>query len=77
MGCWRSAGTRWRSGTSWRGELEILHLIIRGLTDAEIAAELVVSRRTVGHHVSDVLQKLGAPNRSRATLMARELGIDP
>ena len=58
-----------------RRQMEILHLIARGLSNAEIAAEAVVSVRTVDHHVTAILQKLGAPNRVRAAVIARELGV--
>lgn len=57
-------------------QLEILHLLARGLTNTEIAAHAVLSVRTVDHHVSAVLQKLGAPNRRRAAVVAREVGIE-
>ena len=55
-------------------QVEILHLLAAGLTNAEIAARLVVSVRTVDHHVSAVLQKLGLANRreAAAALRARE-----
>ncbi|WP_269466105.1 response regulator transcription factor [Lentzea guizhouensis] len=43
-----------------------------GRTNREIAAELVLSVRTVGLHVSHVLAKLGAGNRSEAARIARD-----
>jgi DNA-binding CsgD family transcriptional regulator len=45
-------------------EAEIARLVADGLTNAEIADRLVVSPRTVGHHVSAVLGKLGVPSRA-------------
>jgi DNA-binding CsgD family transcriptional regulator len=52
-------------------QLEILQLVAAGLTNAEIAARLVLSVRTVDHHVSAVLQKLGvASRRDAATALA-------
>jgi DNA-binding CsgD family transcriptional regulator/tetratricopeptide (TPR) repeat protein len=58
-------------------QLEVLELIADGLTNAQIADRLVVSIRTVDHHVSAVLQKLGVRSRDEATVAARELGIVP
>jgi DNA-binding CsgD family transcriptional regulator len=51
-------------------ELEVLALLTEGLRNAEIAARLVVSRRTVDHHVSALLRKLGARTRGEAAAMA-------
>lgn len=48
-------------------QLEILRLVADGLTNAEIAARLVLSVRTVDHHVSAVLQKLGVASRRDAS----------
>ena len=47
-------------------ELDVLRCLVDGLSDAEIATRLTLSERTVGHHVSAVLRKLGVPTRSRA-----------
>jgi DNA-binding CsgD family transcriptional regulator len=58
-------------------ELEVLALLVDGLSDADIATALVLSRRTVGHHVSSVLAKLGEPTRSRAVASALRRGIVP
>ena len=54
-------------------ELDVLGHLVEGLSDAEIAARLTVSERTVGHHVSAVLRKLGVPSRSRAAAAAAGL----
>jgi len=51
-------------------ELEILAHLVEGLSDAEIASRLTLSERTVGHHVSAVLRKLGVSSRSRAAAAA-------
>ncbi len=51
-------------------ELDVLRYLVQGLSDAEIAAQLTLSDRTVGHHVSAVLRKLGVPTRSRAAAAA-------
>ena len=58
-------------------QLEILRLIAAGLSNAEIARRLVVTPRTVDHHVSAVLQKLGVRTRREAAARAAELGSDP
>jgi DNA-binding NarL/FixJ family response regulator len=54
-------------------QLEVLALLGEGLTNAEIAARLVVSPRTAEHHVAAVLTKLGATTRREAALRAAEL----
>ncbi|HEY6745980.1 MAG TPA: AAA family ATPase [Mycobacteriales bacterium] len=58
-------------------ELEVLTLLAAGLSNADIAARLYLSRKTAGHHVSAVLRKLGEPTRSRAVAAAVRRGIVP
>lgn len=58
-------------------EMEVLGALAEGLSNAAIAARFVLSERTVGHHVSAVLRKLGESNRSRAVVTARQRGIIP
>jgi DNA-binding CsgD family transcriptional regulator/tetratricopeptide (TPR) repeat protein len=58
-------------------QLEILRLVATGMSNAEIAQRLVVSPRTVDHHVSAVLQKLGVPTRRAAAALAAELASKP
>ena len=56
-------------------QVEILRLIGTGMSNAEIAQQLVVSVRTVDHHVSAVLQKLGASSRREASDRIPALGL--
>ena len=55
-------------------EEEILHLIAQGATNEEIAAHLVIAYTTVKRHVSTILNKLDATNRTQAVAVAREQG---
>jgi DNA-binding SARP family transcriptional activator/DNA-binding CsgD family transcriptional regulator/tetratricopeptide (TPR) repeat protein len=56
-------------------EVEVLRLLADGLSYAEVAERLILSEKTVGHHVSAVLRKLGEPTRSRAVAAAARRGI--
>jgi DNA-binding CsgD family transcriptional regulator len=56
-------------------ELEVLALLAKRLRNTEIARRLVVSPRTVDHHVSRILAKLDARTRTEAVATARELGV--
>ena len=58
-------------------ELEILVLLAAGTPNPRIAAELMVSLDTVEKHVSHLLGKLGAANRTEAVSRARQLGLIP
>jgi DNA-binding NarL/FixJ family response regulator len=60
-------------------EREVLDLIARGLSNPEITRQLVLSPKTVRNHVSNILAKLQARDRSTAIVRAREagLGLDP
>jgi DNA-binding CsgD family transcriptional regulator len=55
-------------------EAEVLELVAEGLTNAEIAARLFISEKTVGHHVSSILGKLGVGSRYEAAKLATEDG---
>jgi len=55
-----------------RRELEVLRLLAQGWSDAQIAAQLVISTRTVNHHVAAIYSKLGVSSRAAATRAALE-----
>ena len=56
-------------------ELEVLALVAEGLRNAQIAERLVVSEKTVDHHVSAILRKLDVRTRGEASATAARLGL--
>ena len=71
----RSLGSRERptqrtSGVLTKREAEVLELLGHGLTNPEIADRLYISRKTVEHHVSRLLAKLGLRSRAEAAVYA-------
>ena len=56
-------------------ELEVLALLVDGLRNAQIAERLVVSEKTVDHHVSAILRKLDVRSRGEAGAEAARLGL--
>jgi DNA-binding NarL/FixJ family response regulator len=62
------------SGLTGR-EIEVLRLLARGLQTKQIARELVITPRTVDHHISHIYTKIGASHRVGASLFATEHGL--
>jgi LuxR family maltose regulon positive regulatory protein len=58
-------------------ELEVLEMLAAGRSNQAIASRLVVTVDTVKKHVSHLLGKLGAANRTEAVARARQLGLIP
>jgi DNA-binding CsgD family transcriptional regulator len=56
-------------------QLDVLTLLADGLSNADIAARLVISRKTADHHVSAILAKLDVQSRHEAAVVARRLGV--
>jgi two-component system, NarL family, response regulator LiaR len=56
-------------------ELEVLRLLAQGMPNKEIAAHLVISERTAKFHVSSIMGKLGATNRTEAVSLAAQKGL--
>ncbi len=69
------ASTRANVGGLTDRELEVLDLLDAGLRNADIAARLHLSEKTVGHHVSSILAKLGVSSRLEAVRRARDLAV--
>lgn len=75
----RGPSTRTRAQVAGLTErqLEVLELLAQGCTNPQIAARLVLSVRTVDHHVADVLRKLGTSTRTEAAALAARRGWAP
>ena len=56
-------------------ELEVLRALAHGLSNREIAAQLVITEGTVKNHVSNLIDKLGVRDRTQAVLKGQELGL--
>jgi len=64
----------WPAGLTAR-EVDVLRLLVRGLSNKEIAEELVISRRTAGNHIAHIYSKIGVSNRALASLFAMRHGL--
>ena len=76
----RAAGHAVTRRRAWPGgltnrEVEVLRLLVRGLSNKEIAERLVISRKTAGSHVEHIYTKLGVSNRAQASLFAVRHGL--
>jgi HD-GYP domain-containing protein (c-di-GMP phosphodiesterase class II) len=58
-------------------EVEVLRLLARGLSNKEIATQLVISPKTAGNHIEHIYSKIGASTRARASLFAMQHGLLP
>ena len=76
----RAAGHRvgrrreWPAGLTTR-EVEVLRLLARGLSNRQIATELVISPKTAGSHVEHIYRKIDASNRAQASVFALRHGL--
>jgi HD-GYP domain-containing protein (c-di-GMP phosphodiesterase class II)/DNA-binding CsgD family transcriptional regulator len=76
----QAAGHPGRRRRDWPGgltsrEVEVLRLLVRGLSNKEIAEQLVISRKTTGSHVEHIYTKIGVSNRAQASLFAVKHGL--
>ena len=58
-------------------EVDVLRLLARGLSNKEIAKQLVISPKTAGNHIEHIYSKIGASTRARASLFAMQHGLLP
>ncbi|QLY32668.1 HD domain-containing phosphohydrolase [Nocardia huaxiensis] len=72
----RKPRTEYPCGLTER-EVDVLRLAARGLSNRQIAAELVLSERTVGHHLAHIYDKTGRRTRAGAAVFAMEYGLLP
>jgi DNA-binding NarL/FixJ family response regulator len=58
-------------------EVDVLRLVARGLSNKEIAKQLVISPKTAGNHIEHIYSKIGTSTRARASLFAMQHGLLP
>lgn len=56
-------------------ELEVLHLVAQGMSNVEIGAALTITESTVKSNINRILSKLGAKDRTQATIIAMKRGL--
>jgi HD-GYP domain-containing protein (c-di-GMP phosphodiesterase class II) len=76
----RAAGHRVGRRREWPAaltarEVEVLRLLARGLSNSQIAGQLVISPKTAGSHVEHIYRKIGASNRAQASVFAMRHGL--
>jgi DNA-binding NarL/FixJ family response regulator len=76
----RAAGHAGKRRREWPGgltnrEVEVFGLLVRGLSNKEIAERLVISRKTAGSHVEHIYTKIDVSNRAQASLFAVKHGL--
>jgi len=73
----RPGAGRYRPGDLTPREIEVLRLAVRALSNKQIAAQLVVTPKTVGNHIQHIYAKIGVSNRVGASLFAMQHGLVP
>jgi DNA-binding NarL/FixJ family response regulator len=73
----RAGSRRCRPGNLTPREIDVLRLAVRGMSNKQIAAELVVTPKTVGNHIEHIYNKIGVSNRVAASRYAMEHGLVP
>jgi HD-GYP domain-containing protein (c-di-GMP phosphodiesterase class II) len=71
----RRRARRPRPASLTERQVEVLRLVSRGLSNADIAEQLVLSRRTAEHHVQDIYLKIGVSTRAGAAMFAMQHGL--
>src|SRR3954447_20525112 len=72
-----AGGRRFRPGNLTPREIEVLRLAVRGMSNKQIASQLIVTPKTVGNHIEDIYSKIGVSNRVAASIYAMEHGLVP
>jgi HD-GYP domain-containing protein (c-di-GMP phosphodiesterase class II) len=73
----RPSGRGSRPGGLTAREVEVLRLAVLGMSNKQIAAQLVVTPKTVGNHIEHIYTKIGVSNRAAASLYAMQHGLVP